>query len=126
MRKPILTAMIVMAMVLSLFATSGQAQAGEAKDFWEFYSAIHNHPFLVCTRAHESDMAGGYTAISSTGKYRGAYQFSQETWDSTAEHAGWWFLVGVHPATVNPFWQDLTAAVLYGWQGSAPWLGRCA
>src|SRR4029453_19134129 len=40
---------------------------------------ISQHPFLVCTRAHESDTAGGYRAVSGSGTYRGAYQFSQST-----------------------------------------------
>ena len=40
-------------------------------------SSIANDPFLACTRAHESDQAGGYQAVSPGGMYRGAYQFDQ-------------------------------------------------
>ena len=39
-------------------------------------------------RAHESDSAGGYQAVSAGGTYRGAYQFDQATWNSAARLAG--------------------------------------
>ena len=81
--------------------------------------------FLACTRAHESDSAGGYGAVSPGGTYRGAYQFHQGTWNSTAAHAGRSDLVGADPASVAPGDQDAMAAHLYGWQGSAPWGGAC-
>jgi hypothetical protein len=87
---------------------------------------ISQHPFLVCTRAYESDSAGGYRAISPGGTYRGAYQFLQSTWDSVARHAGRYDLVGVDPAAASPHDQDLMALHLYQWQGAAPWGGRCA
>ena len=85
-----------------------------------------NHPFLVCTRAHESDSSGGYRAVNPSGTYRGAYQFSRATWDSTARHAGRLDLVGVDPAAASPADQDELALHLYHWQGASPWLGRCA
>ena len=89
-------------------------------------SNLGQHPFLVCTRAHESDRAGGYRAVNPSGTYRGAYQFSRSTWDSTARHAGRADLVGVDPAAAAPADQDFLAFHLYQWQGAAPWLGRCA
>lgn len=84
--------------------------------------------FLACTRAHESDTAGGYRA--SDGGHggeenMGAYQFSQSTWDATAEHAGRSDLIGVRPDQASPADQDALALELYEWQGSAPWGGRC-
>jgi hypothetical protein len=88
--------------------------------------SLGQHPFLVCTRAHESDTAGGYGAVNPSGKYRGAYQFSQSTWDNTARHAGRPDLVGVDPAAANPADQDFLAMDLYRWQGASPWGGRCA
>jgi Transglycosylase-like domain len=87
---------------------------------------LGQHPFLVCTRAHESDGAGGYRAVNANGTYRGAYQFSRSTWDSTARHAGRFDLVGVDPAAASPPDQDFLALHLYTWQGAAPWGGRCA
>jgi resuscitation-promoting factor RpfA len=85
---------------------------------------LNNHPFLVCTRNIES--GGNYAAVNPSGKYRGAYQFSRSTWDATARHAGWTWLVGVDPAAAAPWDQDAMALHLYQWQGASPWLGRCA
>jgi hypothetical protein len=87
---------------------------------------LSGHPFLVCTRRHESANSGGYRAVSASGTYRGAYQFSRSTWDNTARHAGRLDLVGVDPAAAAPHDQDQLALHLYRWQGAAPWLGRCA
>ncbi len=92
---------------------------------------IHLHPFLVCTRSHESSHNApayddGYAAVNPSGTYRGAYQFSRSTWDSTARHAGRNDLVGVDPARASVADQDLLALDLYQWQGAAPWMGRCA
>lgn len=89
------------------------------------------HPFLVCTRSHESSHTpplydDGYAAVSSSGTYRGAYQFSRSTWNSTAAHAGRPDLVGVDPAAASPDDQDALALDLYHWQGASPWLGRCS
>jgi hypothetical protein len=83
-------------------------------------------PFLACTRAHESDSAGGYAARSPDGLYYGAYQFLRSTWDSVARESGRLDLVGRDPATVAPADQDQLALNLYHWQGAAPWGGRCA
>ncbi len=91
----------------------------------------HLHPFLVCTRSHESSHTApayddGYGAINPSGTYRGAYQFSRSTWDSTARHAGRDDLVGIDPASATQEDQDGLALALYEWQGADPWRGRCA
>jgi len=91
----------------------------------------HLHPFLVCTRSHESShnppaFDDGYAAVDPSGTYRGAYQFSRSTWNNTALRAGRLDLVGVDPAAVSAADQDLLALDLYHWQGAGPWLGRCA
>ncbi|HEX5586992.1 MAG TPA: transglycosylase family protein [Acidimicrobiia bacterium] len=80
---------------------------------------------LACIRAHESDSAGGYQAVSPNGTYRGAYQFLQSTWNSSAAAAGRGDLVGLDPATVSPADQDAIAAYLYSQAGSGPWGGGC-
>jgi peptidoglycan hydrolase CwlO-like protein len=85
-------------------------------------SPHHDDPFLVCTRARESD--GIYTVVSPSGYY-GAYQFLPSTWDSTAVHEGRLDLVGVLPSRASQFDQDETAWALYQWQGKGPWGGRC-
>jgi hypothetical protein len=83
-------------------------------------------PFLRCTRAHESDHAGGYRAVSPGGVYRGAYQFLPSTWNNVARAAGRPDLVGVDPAAASPADQDQLALFLYRRAGAAPWGGRCA
>lgn len=85
-------------------------------------SPHHNDPFLVCTRARESN--GIYTAVSPAGYY-GAYQFSPTTWDTTSAHAGRLDLMGVLPSRASPYDQDEMAWALYQWQGKGPWGGRC-
>ena len=61
--------------------------------------------FLACTRAHESNTAGGYGAVNPTGKYMGAYQFDQSTWNSVASRTDP-SLVGVAPNQASPAQQD--------------------
>lgn len=85
-------------------------------------SPHHNEPFLVCTRARESN--GDYTAVSPSGYY-GAYQFLPSTWDVTVIHEGRSDLVGVLPSHASPYDQDEAAWTLYQWQGNGPWGGRC-
>ena len=85
-------------------------------------SPHHDDPFLVCTRARESD--GNYSVVSPSGYY-GAYQFLPSTWDTTAVHAGRLDLVGVLPSRASEFDQDEIAWALYQWQGKGPWGGRC-
>lgn len=85
-------------------------------------SPHHDAPFLVCTRARESN--GNYTIDSGNGYY-GAYQFSRTTWNASASHAGRLELVGVLPSSASEYDQDEIAWALYQWQGSAPWGGRC-
>ncbi len=87
---------------------------------------LSQDPFLKCTRAHESDSAGGYRAISPGGTYRGAYQFLPSTWNNVAAAAGRRDLVGVDPAQAAPADQDFLAMWLYRHSGAGPWGGRCA
>jgi hypothetical protein len=89
-------------------------------------SSLSNDPFLACTRAHESARAGGYSAVSGSGTYRGAYQFDQGTWNSAAQLAGRDDLVGVDPASAAPADQDLLAMTLFHARGTQPWGGRCS
>lgn len=93
--------------------------------FMDFAVRLHNDPFLVCTRGHESDNAGGYQAFNPGGPAYGAYQFLRGTWNNTARHARWLWLVGVDILKTPGFVQDLMAAHLYRWQGKAPWNYLC-
>ncbi len=99
------------------------ATAPPATEVGEAPAAVDD--VLACIRAHESDTAGGYTAVSPDGTYRGAYQFLPGTWDATADAAGRPDLVGVDPAGASPADQDAMATHLYSQAGSRPWGGRC-
>jgi hypothetical protein len=80
--------------------------------------------FLACIRARESH--GNYGAVSANGLYRGAYQFTQSSWDLAASHAGRKDLVGKLPNLASPADQDAMALELYEMMGSAPWGGACS
>jgi hypothetical protein len=101
------------------------SQHEEVIKFLQMAAALHNDPFLVCTRAHESDTAGGYQAYNPSGPWYGAYQFLQSTWDNTARQAGLPYLAGANILRTNSFFQDALAMSLYRWQGNTPWGGRC-
>ena len=87
-------------------ADSTPAEAGPTAEQWE------------ALRFCES--SGNYGAISPTGNYRGAYQFSRVTWDWIAGiyHRR---LVGLDPAEVAPADQDAMAQSLYDLRGRGQW-----
>ncbi len=58
------------------------------------------------------ESGGNYGAVSSSGTYRGAYQFSRSTWNSVAR-GSYPHLVGVDPAAAAPADQDAMALALY-------------
>jgi hypothetical protein len=66
---------------------------------------------LASIRACES--GGDYSAVSSSGTYRGAYQFDQATWESVGGSGD--------PAAASPAAQDMRAQMLYDQSGSSPW-----
>ena len=61
-----------------------------------------------------------YQAINPSGKFRGAYQFSIQTWDWVAG-IHWPHLVGVDPAAADPAWQDVMAYTLFAMRGWDQW-----
>lgn len=79
--------------------------------------------FLRCVVQAES--GGDYQAVSPTGTYMGAFQFSQSTWNEAAMLAGLPTLVGVPPDEASPAQQDALAVALYAADGSAPWYDPC-
>ncbi|MDG1877476.1 MAG: transglycosylase family protein [Acidimicrobiales bacterium] len=66
------------------------------------------------------ESGGRYDAVSPSGRYRGAYQFSQATWDWVASFANP-ALAGVDPITASVADQDAHAQALYERQGARPW-----
>lgn len=81
------------------------------------------NPFLSCVIQAES--GGNYQAISPTGLYMGAFQFSQSTWNDAAQLAGLPTLVGVPPYKASPRDQCLLAIALYNADGEQPWYDPC-
>lgn len=71
-------------------------------------------------RLRQCESTDNYQAISPSGKYRGAYQFDQPTWDGVAgRHFEW--LVGIDPIDANPWWQDSMTRALWSERGRQPW-----
>jgi|GEM_PF-4208547 len=66
---------------------------------------------LAAVRACES--GGNYAAVSSNGRYRGAYQFDRQTWQSVGGNGD--------PAAATPAEQDARASQLRSQRGSNPW-----
>lgn len=120
-----------------------QQALGIAADGWYTHATLHAHrsmleAFGMPTAAlptpvllpgptaeqwaalRDCESTGNYSAVNSSGTYRGAYQFDRPTWDSVAErHAP--YLVGVDPAAALPADQDLLAWALYTERGASPW-----
>lgn len=68
----------------------------------------------------ECESHGDYKAVSGRGTYRGAYQFSQRTWDRVVRT----FMptqVGVDPAAAAAFIQDAAARKLWAASGPSSW-----
>lgn len=59
------------------------------------------------------ESGGRYNAVSKSGKYRGAYQFDQRTWQSVGGSGD--------PAAASPAEQDSRAAALMAKRGTSPW-----
>jgi len=68
-------------------------------------------------RIKACESGGDYGAVSRSGKFRGAFQFSQPAWDGVAPD-GW---AGVAPNEAPPEVQDQAAANLQAARGNAPW-----
>jgi hypothetical protein len=64
-------------------------------------------------RLVQCESGGDYTVVSSTGRYRGAYQFDQRTWESVGGTGD--------PAAAPPAEQDARARLLYQQRGARAW-----
>ncbi len=70
---------------------------------------------LACIRAHESDSAGGYSAVNSSSGAGGAYQALPSTWDGYAGYA--------RAQDAPPEIQDQWAREAISASGTRPWAG---
>jgi hypothetical protein len=70
---------------------------------------------MVCIRAHESDTAGGYSAINPSSGASGAYQALDSTWDG---YAGYPRAVDAPPEIQDAWAREALAAA-----GTQPWAG---
>ena len=73
---------------------------------------------LANLRACESH--GNYGAVSGSGTYRGAYQFSRRTWNNVAGTVLPLFF-GKDPAASPPHVQDAMARALWAMEGPRQW-----
>ena len=76
-------------------------------------TALSSSSSAALERIAQCESGGDPTAVSSTGQYRGKYQFSRATWRAMGGHGD--------PAAAPESVQDRMAAKLYAAQGTAPW-----
>lgn len=72
------------------------------------------------SRLRQCESGGNYGITSASGRYRGAYQFHQGTWNGVAARH-YPHLVGVDPAAASPYDQDRMARALWAESGRRPW-----
>jgi len=68
----------------------------------------------------QCESGGNYSITNPSGAYRGAYQFSRQTWNGVAERH-YPHLAGIDPAAAAPADQDAMARALWSERGSSPW-----
>ncbi len=101
------------AVALHEYALAVYAQAVEQHEREQHEAAMSSgvSSALAAIRACES--GGDYSAVSSSGTYRGAYQFDHATWQAMGGSGD--------PAAAPPAEQDMRAQMLYDQAGSSPW-----
>jgi len=92
--------------------------AGQAAAVADKFAGAVSDAGLARLRACES--GGRYNSVNSSGSYRGAYQFSRQTWNAIAgQHYP--ELRGVDPAAAAPGDQDRMARALWATSGRGQW-----
>jgi hypothetical protein len=71
-------------------------------------------------RLRQCESGNNYQSVSGGGRFRGAYQFSQSTWDWVAAQVAPQ-LVGVDPIEASPGDQDNMALNLFHMRGASQW-----
>lgn len=102
-------------LVVTVVAVMGLSACNGVPD--HFAGSISNDG-LARLRACESN--GNYNIVSANGRYRGAYQFSQSTWNAVAR-SHYPILAGVDPAAAHSWDQDRMARALWATAGRGQW-----
>jgi hypothetical protein len=90
---------------------------GEQRDLSKFDHVLNPDQLYRLRWCESTD---NYGAVSSTGSYRGAYQFHQGTWDNVArQHFPKY--AGVDPARAEPKVQDAMTRALWSMTGPRSW-----
>jgi len=111
---------------IGVTATDAQvaADAQAVTDWANQYQALHRFDYAVSdaglARLRACESGGNYQAVSASGAFRGAYQFSRSTWNGVAV-ANFPQYKGVDPATASPEVQDAFTRALYAQLGGKPW-----
>ena len=71
-------------------------------------------------RLRKCESGGNYRSVSSSGSFRGAYQFNRGTWNGVASRH-YSLYVGVDPAAAPPVVQDAMTQALWSERGRSPW-----
>lgn len=72
-------------------------------------------------RLRQCESTNRYNITNKSGKYMGAYQFDQRTWNNTAKTNGLAEFVGQNPHRTPAAVQDAMARGLYSQRGRSPW-----
>jgi peptidoglycan hydrolase-like protein with peptidoglycan-binding domain len=99
---------------LAHLGLAGQASGGTTSQSGSSSSgATASAPNITLAKIAACESSGNPTAVSASGRYRGKYQFSRQTW---REYGG----TG-DPAAAPEAEQDRIAAALYAARGTQPW-----
>jgi hypothetical protein len=99
-------------------------QAQELTVYWERLADLSKYNHVLSdeqlARLRWCESTDNYGAVGGGGTYRGAYQFSISTWNSTAARH-FPYLVGIDPVHADPYAQDAMTRALFSTNGRAPW-----
>ena len=101
------------------------AQAAAITDYQNHQAVLHQYDYALSddslARLRFCESTDNYAAIGGGGAYRGAYQFSQQTWNGVATSAFAGDYSGSDPAAAPPYVQDAFTRALFLQRGRAPW-----
>ena len=99
-------------------------QANAVNKFAAEQQQLHRFDYALSDaalgRLRGCESGGNYAAVSASGSFRGAYQFSRSTWNGVAA-ANFPQYSGMDPAAAPADVQDAFTRALYLQRGRAPW-----